>query len=341
MRSCRTSRIHLHHCIRTLSNRIVLDIWGGRYADIASNFEVLASYGINHCVAIIHDWQRSGYDNALAGHFPAAADKGGDDAMKGLWSRPARAWDTSLRCTKTTLTTTPTTIIFASLTSRWTRPESGRTPGTIPGTKIQSFAVKPNAILPLAATQSPEIHRRYGTNSCFLDVSSAVPPWFHVDQRSGEEGAGTFHRVWDVHRKLWDYERKTHGGPVFGEGNNHWYWSGYLDGAEAQLGSGWPTEAGRSYPCWSTSTCSRSTRFRSTTAWVITSDGGASPPGDPIPPLVVLDQYRMQEVAFGHAGFLGTAAWSVIPLAWLEHHLLTPVMARYRHSAGPSPLSTT
>ena len=47
-----------------------------------------------------------------------------------------------------------------------------------------------------------------------------------------------------------------------------------------------------------------------------------------VPPMVVLDQYRMQEVAFGHAGFLGASTWSVIPLAWLEHHLLTPVMAR-------------
>ncbi len=37
----------------------------------------------------------------------------------------------------------------------------------------------------------------------------------------------------------------------------------------------------------------------------------------------------MQEVAYGHAGFLGAATWNVLPLAWLEHHLLTPVMARY------------
>ncbi len=47
-----------------------------------------------------------------------------------------------------------------------------------------------------------------------------------------------------------------------------------------------------------------------------------------IPPMVVLDQYRMQEAAFGHAGFLGAAIWPIVPLAWLEHHLLTPVIAR-------------
>ena len=83
----------------TLADRIVLDIWGGRYTDIARNFEILSSYGINRCVAIVHDWQRSGYDNALPMHLPAASDKGGDEGMKtlvatgnaaGLSRRPAR-----------------------------------------------------------------------------------------------------------------------------------------------------------------------------------------------------------------------------------------------------------
>jgi len=37
-----------------------------------------------------------------------------------------------------------------------------------PGTRIQSFAVKPDAILRLAATQSPEIHRRYNTLADYL-----------------------------------------------------------------------------------------------------------------------------------------------------------------------------
>lgn len=43
----------------------------------------------------------------------------------------------------------------------------------------------------------------------------------------------------------------------------------------------------------------------------------------------LLDQYRMQEVAYGHAAFLGAATWSSLPPAWLEVHLVSPVMARY------------
>ena len=36
---------------------------------------------------------------------------------------------------------------------------------------------------------------------------------------------------------LWAYERSVEGGPVLGEGENHWFWSGYLDGVEAQFGA--------------------------------------------------------------------------------------------------------
>ena len=70
-------------------------------------------------------------------------------------------------------------------------------------------------------------------------MHSAVPPWFHVDFRAGEPGAGMFRTVFDAHRDLWAFERKTHHGPVFGEGNCHAYWSGLLDGTEAQFGTGW------------------------------------------------------------------------------------------------------
>ncbi len=45
--------------------------------------------------------------------------------------------------------------------------------------------------------------------------------------------------------------------------------------------------------------------------------------------MIVLDQYRMQEIAYGHAGFLGGSVYANVPLAWLEHHLLHQLMARY------------
>ncbi len=314
--------------IPRVGGRTVLDIWGGRFEDVAKGFESLHEHGIHEAVALIHVWQRSGYDNALPMHLPAQAGLGGEEGMKVLVSTGSRlGYYVALH--ENYVDYYPNYDRFdeneIALDSRGNRVPAWYNPAT----KIQSFAVRPDAILPLARTQSPEIHRRYGTNACYLDVHSAVPPWFHVDFRAGSEGAGTFRRVWGVHRELFEYERRIHGGPVFGEGNNHWYWSGLLDGAEAQFGQGWPTGQGMSaplmvdfdllkiHPLQVNHGMGYYERWWSRAEW-----GG-------VPPMVVLDQYRMQEAAFGHAGFLGGAVWNSVPAAWLEHHLLSPVAARY------------
>lgn len=314
--------------LQRVGDKIVLDIWGGRFVDIARDFETLTEYGITNCIALIHVWQRSGYDNALPMHIPALADLGGDEGMKVLVQTGVKlGYYVALH--ENYVDYYPNYDHYDENDIALDSEGKKQLAWYNPGTKIQSFAVKPNAILRLAATQSPEIHRRYGTNANYLDVHSAVPPWFHVDMRAGEEGAGMFKRVWDVHRALWEYERKTHGGPVFGEGNNHWYWSGCLDGVEAQFGTGWGWGQGLSaplavefdllkiHPLQFNHGMGYYERWWSNARW------GA------VPPMVILDQYRMQEVAYGHAGFLGSAVWNLVPFAWLEHHLLVPVMARY------------
>lgn len=318
-----------------LADKIVIDNWGGTFTNIAKNLETLADYGITNCVALIHDWQRSGYDNALPMHYPANASYGGDPGMSHLVAISQRL---CIRCALHEnyvdyypnydfYTTNDIALDSAgALQQAWYNP----------GTGIQSFAVKPNAILRLAGEQSPEIHRRYGTAANYLDVHSAVPPWFHVDYRATETGAGQYRRVWETHRDLWAYERVTHAGPVFGEGNSHWYWSGLLDGVEAQFGSGWPGNGGFTAPL--------SVDFDLLKIHPLQFNHGmgyyerwwakdAETNWAGVPPLQVLDQYRMQEVAYGHAGFLAGSVYANVPLAWLEHHLLSPVMARYGNAA--------
>jgi len=316
-----------------LANKVVLDIWGGAFANIADNLKTLASYDITNCVAIIHDWQRSGYDNALPMHYPANAAYGGDAGMRDMVLTGNRL---GIRCAphENYVDYYPNYDLFNTNDLALDSAGKPQLAWYNPGTRIQSFAIKPNAILRLAAAQSPEIHRRYGTQADYLDVHSAVPPWFHVDDHSGETGAGQFGRVWDIHRQLWAFERATHEGPVFGEGNNHWYWSGCLDGVEAQFGSGWPGNGGftaplavdfdllKIHPLQFNHGMGYHSRWWPTDAYQTNWVGGPTP-------LVVLDQYRAQEVAYGHAGFLDSSVYANVPLAWLEHHLLSPVMARY------------
>jgi len=311
-----------------LGSRLVLDIWGGRFRDIEATLQGLADYGIRDEVVLLHMWQRSGYDNALPAHLPANDALGGDEDLKALIATGVRLGH-RMALHENYVDYYPNYDSF-SPEDISLDPSGGRVPAWYnPSTKIQSFAEKPTAILRLASTQSPEIHRRYGTNACFLDVHSAVPPWFHVDARATEPGAGTFRQVWDVHRELWQYERETHEAPVFGEGGSHWYWSGYLDGVEAQFGQGWPEGAGMQAPLMVDFDLLKihPLQLNQGMGYFGRWWGGAGGAGSP--PMIVLDQYRMQEVAYGHAGFPFVEDHRALPPVWLEHYLLTPVAARY------------
>lgn len=319
--------------LKQVGGRLVLDTWGGRYSEIAEGLRKLAGYGIRDCTTIVHVWQRSGYDNALPAHYPADASLGGDPGMKELVAT-GTALGHFMALHENYVDYYPNYEKFneqeISLDSQGKRVLAWYQPGT----KIQSFAVQPNAILPLAKTQSPEIHQRYGTNANYLDVHSAVPPWFHVDHRAGEEGAGTFAQVRNAHQRLWQFERDTHGGPVFGEGNTHWFWSGMLDGVEAQFGSGWPANQGQTAPLMVDFDLLRMHPLQANHGMGYYERWWKDATWSGIAPLAVLDQYRMQEVAYGHTGFLAGSTWNKLPLAWLEHHLVGPVSAAY---AGDRP----
>jgi hypothetical protein len=311
--------------MKQIGNRVVLDIWGGRYTDIAQKLRTLADYGISNCVALIHIWQRSGYDNALPMHFPAQADLGGDEGMKTL-VQTGKELGYYMALHENYVDYYSNYDLFDEKDIAVDSDGKRQLAWYNSGTKMQSFAENPNAILRLARTQSPEIHRRYGTNACYLDVHSGVPPWFHVNMRAGEQDAGQFSRTWDVHGQLWQFERETHGGPVFGEGANHWYWSGRMDGVEAVFTVGW-VGGGMNAPLMVDFDLLKIHPLQLNHGMGYYS--GWCPEWSVLPPMVVLDQYRMQEIAYGHAGWLDRTTWSNIPLAWLEYHLMTPVTARY------------
>ncbi len=311
----------------TLSGRVMLDIWGGSFATVGERLHTLAESGFGQGTAILHDWQRSGYDNGLPAHVPANPNLGGDPAMAALVGEsqkdgiPMALHENYVDYYPDFPGFTETDIARA--------PDGSRVRAWYnPGTKIQSFAVKPSRILPLAKTQGPEVMERYGSAACYLDVHSAVPPWFHVDFQAGQSGAGEFATVWDAHRALWAYERGLHHGPVFGEGNNHWYWSGYLDGVEAQFGQGWHDGQGTSAPLLVDFDLLKIHPLEFNHGMGYYERWWAHGPDAGRGLLSLLDQYRMQEVAYGHQGFLGGEAWHDPALSWLEPHLMRPLTER-------------
>jgi len=314
---------------KDLSSRIVLDIWGGAFRDIADSLQGLADYGITNDAVIIHSWQRSGYDNALPAHMPASERLGGDAAMKALIAT-AKSEGHEIALHQNYIDYyrnydyfNPNDIALDSQGKQqlaWYNDD----------TNMQSFGIKPNAMLRLAETQVPLIHEAYQTNAAFLDVHSAVEFGFHTDQRKGEEGAGIAKRRLDLTTKLWQYERDINHGPILGEGGMHWYWSGLLDGVEAQpLGrdtvrsEAVPLSLMVDFDLLKIHPLQFNHGMGYYDRWFSGLRAGRGMP------LVVLDQYRMDEVAFGHAGFVGRSTLADIPSTWTEQNLMRPVMERY------------
>ena len=310
-----------------LANRVMLDIWGGRFADIQARLHALAGRDFGPGAAIIHDWQRSGYDNALPAHVPASPALGGDPAMTAL-VQGAQADGIKVALHENYVDYYPNFEGFTD-TDIARAPDGTRVPAWYnPGTKVQSFAVRPTRILPLARAQGPQVQGRYGSAACYLDVHSAVPPWFHVDFAAGQAGAGQFATVRDTHTALWAYERGLHRGPVFGEGSNHWYWSGLLDGVEAQFGQGWRDGQGTTAPLLVDFDLLKIHPLQLNHGMGYYERWWEHGPDARRGLMSLLDQYRMQEAAYGHQGFLGGDAWHDAGLSWLESHLMPPLTAR-------------
>jgi hypothetical protein len=196
-----------------------------------------------------------------------------------------------------------------------------------PLTDIQSFGTKAAWLAKNASTQSPEIHARYGTSASFIDVNSAMVPWWRADMDARSPGAGMFSAYANGAANLWAFERQTHGGPVFGEGRDHWAWSGLLDGVEAQLGAGGTPPTGNTTPLF--------VDFDLLKIHPLQVNHGMGyyerwmGPNQSMWSTSVADEYRMQEVAFGHAPYMSDALWENTDRVLLEYNLISPLAARY------------
>ncbi len=318
-----------------LSGRTVIDIWGPDFKGISDSLVRLRGAGISNCVIIVHNWQHLGYDNGLPGHYPANDSLGGDGALSTVLAN-ARSMQCLAALHENYVDYYPNFERFDP--AQLAKDQNGKIAlaWLNPSTGIQSLATDPALFVTIASTQSPEIHKRYNTSASFIDVNSAVTPWWRVDLDPSHRSVGTFLPFLKGSLDLWDFERRTHGGPVFGEGNHHMFWAGFIDGVEAQFGDVPSSIPGperslfvnfdlleihpRSvnhgmgyYPRWNR-------------------------PGETfsLDRMKELDQYRMQEVVFGHAPFVGTELWQNPVYSLIEQGLVGPAAKRY----GPSVVKT-
>ncbi len=313
-----------------LANRMVIGMGVDTLTTIANNLTNLAGYGITNCMVICHAWQWAGYDSGYPKFYPCGSGYGGEPAA--IYMGAALKNAGMLFALHVNYVDYFTNYPYFSSNDLCLNSQGNLVGGG------DVYQESPDAMLRLAATQEPYIATNYDATACYLDVHTADAPWGQVDYRASSTNAGMFHENWNQTRQLFNYERTTHNGPVFGEGANHWYWSGCLDAVEAQYNNlGYPGDDGFNIPLLVDFSLLKIHPLQfnhgqylnrwwppsyNTNVFFTDLNGSI--------PQVVLDQDRMQKVIFGLAGYLGCwREYTNIPIAWLEYHLLTPVTAQY------------
>jgi len=306
-----------------MGNAAVIDYWGGDAAGYAGLLENASTYGLTHFFTIVHDWQHGGYDQQLPTVLPANNSIGGNAGLITLTTK-AKALGQRVALHENYDDFYPNGPLYnqdeVAVDSSGKIIPAWMWPGHI------SYLLTPVLMSKYSHMITTEVHKTIGTNASYIDVLSSIDPFGHTDMRATRPGAGKFITCVNAQKELWQYLRDVHGGPVLGEGANHWFWSGMLDGTEAQFTGQFDCENPPLFVDFDL----MKIHPRQINHGMGYLERWLSTEHDKPPTLDQLDDYRMQELAFGHSAFVSTWAQTLnIPFMFEEHNLAIPVASRY------------
>lgn len=93
---------------------------------------------------------------------------------------------------------------------------------------------KPARAVEYESRLAPIIQDKFQLSTAYCDVHTAVRPWRYCDFDARVPGAGTFAATFYAYGEIMLHQKKTWNGPVYSEGNNHWYYCGLTDGNYGQ-----------------------------------------------------------------------------------------------------------
>ncbi len=96
------------------------------------------------------------------------------------------------------------------------------------------YNLKPARAVELEAKLAPIIQQKFHLDTAYCDVHTAVTPWNYCDRDARVPGAATFAATFYAYGEIMLHQKKTWNGPVYSEGNNHWYYCGLTDGNYGQ-----------------------------------------------------------------------------------------------------------
>jgi hypothetical protein len=96
------------------------------------------------------------------------------------------------------------------------------------------YAPKPARAVEFEAKLTPIIQEKFKLSTAYCDVHTAVTPWGRTDYDARVPGAGTFAATFYAYGEIMLHQKKVWNGPVYSEGNNHYYYCGLTDGNYGQ-----------------------------------------------------------------------------------------------------------
>ena len=307
----------------------MLDIWGhhkGTYAGDGENLRDLKDNGVDHLAIISHVWQRYGYDVKLPDHLPPNPAFGGREGME-QFARAANECGYVWSLHENYIDLYPDAPSYDP-TARVLRSDGSPSPAWFnQGTGVQSFGLKCNRALEFAKANAPFIHEWFQTNAAYLDVHTCVPPWHQLDHEAGQPMAAMALAKVKYDSELFQYMRDAHKGPLFGEGNNHFYWAGLCDGAEAQVSGGEDHQPFLDFDLLKIHPQMVNHGMGYYERWF--RQGYNHAWGHDTGSVEQIDKYRAQEIAYGHAGFIGNVQTDNVHWVAKEHHMMHPIQRLY------------
>ncbi|MEI6501565.1 MAG: hypothetical protein WCP21_11155, partial [Armatimonadota bacterium] len=124
---------------------------------------------------------------------------------------------------------------FAPVNEFWSFDLISRNPdNNLQGAWMRCYAPKPTRAVELCAKLAPIIQEKFKFSTAYCDVHTAVAPWERVDYDSRVPGAGTFADTFYSYGEIMLLQKQAWKGPVYSEGNHHFWYSGLTDGNYAQ-----------------------------------------------------------------------------------------------------------
>ncbi len=124
---------------------------------------------------------------------------------------------------------------FAPVNANW-HPDrvSRRADGSFQTAWVRCYAPKPAYAVEACAEFTPINQRKFGFNTAYCDVHTAVTPWSRTDFDARVPGAGAFASTFYAFGEIMLIQRTNWRGPVYSEGGFHWMYCGLTDGNYAQ-----------------------------------------------------------------------------------------------------------